>query len=238
MPAFPPPRPDASPIDRYVRLAERHPALFASRSRRRLVLERSTIERWAEDTGRAVGVLAETPYRLFVVDLVEADEPDGTVFRYSYERVIDRRQLEGAVGVVTVGIVREPSVGPPGTLALVRQERHATGRRHLELPRGFGEPDTEASVQALDELRQETGLVGEKPYLLGETCTDSGLTDARAAFYRVDIVGRQGATPERTEAIDGVQFVGVDEVETMMRDGTIDDSFTIQAYALLMLSRR
>jgi ADP-ribose pyrophosphatase len=116
---------------------------------------------------------------------------------------------------------------------MVRQERHATGRSHLELPRGFGELDSDAAEQALRELQEETGLVGRDPVLIGETLVDSGMTDARVRFYRVDIVGRESAKHERTETITSAELMPLEELTSLIGNGRIDDSFTIQAYGIL-----
>ncbi len=180
-----------------------------------------------------LGVAAETPHAYFIVDLVETHGPDGKPVRYPYLRLIYRKQLEGAVNTVVLGTIANPELGPVDSVVMLRQERHATGLFHLELPRGFGELNLSGEQNALKELREESGYTGDGARLLGMTYTDTGVMDAKVAFYHVPVTGKLEAVPELEEAIEEVQIISVAELWAKIHAGEVSDSFTVQALAFL-----
>lgn len=220
-------------IERYLEFQKRYPSLFQPREHRHIVLDRGRLERFAERSGQALGVLVQSPYLFFLVDLVESEQSDGSLFEYTYLRVVYRHQLHGGTNVAVVGTISDPALGPKDAVILLQQERHATGRCHLEIPRGFGEEGLSGEENALKELSQETGFIGEHATLLGETFTDTGLTDAHVAFYHVPAVARSAPEPEMQEALEGVVVIPKDDLREQVRSGKIDDAFTVQALALL-----
>lgn len=119
----------------------------------------------------------------------------------------------------------------------VEQERHATGTVETELPRGFGEVGLTAEQNALRELREETGAIGEEAHLLGSTYTDSGIMDGMVSFYHVPITARVSSAPESQEAITGVRLASREEAWEDIMAGRIRDAFTLQAMALFERSR-
>jgi ADP-ribose pyrophosphatase len=151
-------------------------------------------------------------------------------------RVVYRNQLLDAVNVVVLAPIANDARGTVGDVALVEQERHALGSVELECPRGFGDPGLSGEENALKELREETGFVGERAYYLGSTFTDSGLLDAEVSFYHVPIVERERRDPEIEEAIVSVSLASPASVWSFIRHGKIRDSFTLQAIALYELS--
>ncbi|MGQ0649809.1 MAG: NUDIX hydrolase, partial [Gemmatimonadaceae bacterium] len=179
-----------------------------------------------------LGVAADTPYVVFIVDLVESRRPDGGVHRHPYLRVVSRVQIEGGTNVVVLATIDDASLGALGDVVLVVQERHALGTSETELPRGFGTPGLSGEANALRELEEETGYVGDSARFLGKTCTDSGLTDATVSFYHVPVTRRTGSSHEAAEAITGVRLAPRTEVLRLIRSGVIRDAFTLQALAL------
>jgi ADP-ribose pyrophosphatase len=214
-------------------LTTAYPQLFTPRKLRRIVLDRSAIEHYAEENRLALGLVAETPHVYFIVDLVEALDHDDQPFRFPYLRLVYRKQLEGGINTVVIGTIANPELGPIGSVVVLRQERHATGEFHLELPRGFGEVNLNGEQNALKELREETGYTGTSAELLGTIHTDTGVTDAVVSFYHVPITGKEEPIPEREEAIEEVLLFSVEDLRAKIRDGEITDSFTLQAVALL-----
>jgi ADP-ribose pyrophosphatase len=212
-------------------MAER-PALFAGRDLRPIVRERALLAAHAEEHRVVLGLAAETPHVLLVVDLVESRGADGAVRRHPYMRVLSRGQLEGGVNVVVLATIADPSLGDVGDVVLVEQERHAPGTRETELPRGMGEPALSGEANALRELADETGYEGDRAHFLGWSYTDSGLTDARVSFYHVPVVRRSPARPETEEAITAVRLASTADVRRDIRSGAIRDAFTVQALAL------
>ncbi|MBC7911127.1 MAG: NUDIX hydrolase [Pyrinomonadaceae bacterium] len=220
-------------ISDYLDFTRIYPQLFSPRALRRIISDRTSLEQYAEEHGVVLGVAAETPHAYFIVDLVETNRTDGTKVQYPYLRLIYRKQLEGAVNTVVLGVIANAELGAIDSIVMLRQERHATGLFHLELPRGFGEVNLSGEQNALKELREETGYLGERAKILGATYTDSGVMDAMVAFYYVPIVGKLEAMPEVGEAIDEIQIISIAELWEKIRSGEVTDSFTVQALAFL-----
>jgi ADP-ribose pyrophosphatase len=208
------------------------PHLFSGRHARPNVLDREALASYAEEHGVVLGVAADTPYVLFIVDLVESRMPDGRALRHPYLRVVSRAQLKGAVNVVVVATIEDPSLGTPGDIVLIEQERHAVGTWEIELPRGFGESGLTGEENALRELEEETGYVGEKAHFLGSMHPDSGLTDELVSFYHVAVARRVECRREPSEAIRGVKIASLARVWEMIRSGELRDGFTLQGIAL------
>jgi len=219
-------------IDAYEALMAERPALFAGRHARPIVRNREALAVYAAEHAVVLGVAAETPYVLFIVDLVESRTLDGSMRRHPYLRVVSRAQLEGGVNVVVLATIENPSLGKKGDVVLVEQERHALGTCEIELPRGFGERVLSGEANALRELEDETGYVGDHAHFLGATCSDSGLTDGIVSFYHVPVVRRVAGRPETEEAISSVRLATRAEVWKAIQSGSIRDGFTLQALAL------
>jgi len=216
----------------YRALMVERPGLFQGRTRRPIVADLDVVGAYAAAHGVVLGVAAQTPQILLVVDLVESRRPDGGVLRHPYLRVVSRGQLEGGVNVVVLATIADPALGPVGSIVLVDQERHALGACVTELPRGFGEPGLSGEANALRELEEETGYRGRSARLLGAAAIDSGMTDASASFYHVEVIARAAARPETSEAIAGVRLATPSELWDAVRSGAVRDSFTLQALAL------
>jgi ADP-ribose pyrophosphatase len=216
----------------YEALMTERPELFAGRYARPIVRDREALASFAAEHGAILGVAAETPYILFIVDLVESRTPDATVRRHPYLRVVSRAQLEGGVNVIVLATIENPSLGKKGEVVLVEQERHALGTYEIELPRGFGERGFSGEANALRELEDETGYAGDHAYFFGTTCSDSGLTDGIVSFYHIPVVRRTAHKPEAEEAISRVRLATREELWELIQSGGIRDGFTLQALAL------
>jgi ADP-ribose pyrophosphatase len=219
-------------LDAYYELTNQHPQLVTGRQRRPILLDRQLLERYAVEHNCVLGVAAATAYSYFVVDLVESIDAKGNKHQHQYQRLIDRGQLAGGTNSVVVATIANPALGRLGDIVLVEQERHATGKMASGMPRGFGRPELSGEENALNELREETGYLGEKAMRLATAYVDDGLTDGKAAFYHVPIIGVQPSAPETGEAIIGTRLLSLEAVWQEILAGHIQDSFTIQALAL------
>ncbi len=219
-------------LERYDDLIAGHPSLFTGRSLRPIILDRRILDAYAAEHDVVLGVTAETPYLWMINDLVRSSAGSGETVIHPYLRIIAPPQLADAFGVVIIATINTPDAGPEESIILVEQERHSTGRLELELPRGFGLPAVEPAAQALAELRQETGYLGEHAELLGTMLTDSGITDRSVSFYHVPVTGRQGAAPESSEAIARIVSIPKSDLWRRIESGTVRDAFTVQALAL------
>ena len=219
-------------LDDYEDFQTRYPKAFQGRQQRPIILDRARLEAFVLEHGGVLGVAATTPYVYFVIDLVESSAPEGTKLVHPYLRVVHLGQLEGGINVIVLATIAGPALGGTGDVVLVEQERHATGTRELELPRGFGEPGLSGEQNALRELRQETGYSGTEARWLGNAFTDSGLTSGFVNFYYVPVTSKLATEPELQEAITTTRLLSVEGVWAKILAGSIRDSFTIQAMAL------
>jgi ADP-ribose pyrophosphatase len=218
-------------LDRYDQLLAGHPELFADRQRRPIVRDRQALDAYAAEHDVVLGVAAETPYLWMINDLVQS-QASGASVTHPYLRIIAPPGAAEAVGVVILATIRTLQNEPEESIILVEQERHATGRLELELPRGFGDPATTPDLHALKELREETGYLGQHAEHLGTTLTDSGTTDRCVSFFHVSVTGREHATPESHEAIAGVISMPRNDLWRRIESGAVRDAFTVQALAL------
>jgi ADP-ribose pyrophosphatase len=179
-----------------------------------------------------LGVVAENPYVILVVDLVEGRDDGDERWLYPYMRIVSQAQLAGGTNVVVLGVIEDDKLGDVGSVVLVDQERHALGRSEVELPRGFGIPQLSGDAAALNELRTESGYIGNHAHFLGSTTTDSGMMDATVSFYHIPIIGQVEAKPEREEAVNEVLVLSRSDIWSHIASGHIRDSFTVQALAL------
>jgi ADP-ribose pyrophosphatase len=216
-------------LDRYEELQARYPQLFSAREMRRIVTVRAAQETYAAQHRAVIGVAAETPWFFFLNDLVE---PASGGAPYAYSRLVSRGQLEGGTNVAVLALIDDPSLGRVGEAVVIEQERHATGRCEIAVPRGFGQPGLDGSGSALRELREESGYLGTAAEFLGESVIDSGEGDARVSFYLVRVNQRGKAAPEREESIRSVRTMPPEAIWSAILSGEITDSFTMQALAL------
>ena len=222
-------------IQEYLSFVDNHSSLACYRSVRKLVLDPNELEEYAKARPtEQIGILLRNRFITVLNDVVESIDPNGSRCRHGYLRIFSNSTLAGACGTVVLAKVCDPALNGFGQYVLVQQERHATGKVHLEFPRGFGTKGLTAEENALDELKQETGLIGHQAILLGTTFPDSGLLGDSSAFFYVPVVGASAATPEQSEAIVSWISVSLDELQEYVADGKINDGFTVQGIGLLL----
>lgn len=204
-----------TPWTRYLQLMEERPEAFVQDPLLPIETDPAQVEAFTARTGREIGVLYESPYRMMVVDLVRG--PRGL---FAYERILPASRGES---VVTVPVWE-------GKLVLLEQFRHAPRRLQTAFPRGFGEDGLTAEENARKELREElrAEVLALRP--LGRILPDSGLTggETRVLLCRITRPG-----PEMGyEEIHGLRCLTAEELEREIAAGRIDDGFTLAAWAL------
>ncbi|MCG8688661.1 MAG: NUDIX hydrolase [Desulfobacterales bacterium] len=216
-------------IRKYFEFKRMHPEYFKKRKFRKIITETEVLKNFAIEHDVAIGLSAETPYFYLVTDLVQGAGQNSQTITYPYLRLIYKNQLNGVNGVVILGTIENEKLGVPGSIVFVQQERHATGKSHLELPRGFCEKGMSREENARRELLEETGFIGEKSKLIGTTYSDTGLTDNKVSFYHISITDQSSFDPEVEEAISEVKIMKKKETMDKITKGIITDGFTIQA---------
>jgi 8-oxo-dGTP pyrophosphatase MutT (NUDIX family) len=150
------------------------------------------------------------------------------------------RRADGSTGIYSVVDTPDIALVIPAEgdrLHLVEQYRYPVAGRRWEFPSGSADQrrDVDASALAARELREEAGLVASTLTPLGTLeVTPSMFSQRCAVFLATDLT--QGAPQRDLDEQDmrSAWFARAD-VERMITDGTMTDSKSIAAYALLNL---
>jgi ADP-ribose pyrophosphatase len=146
-------------------------------------------------------------------------------------------------GTLKAEIVRHPGsvvivpITDDGRVILVRQYRHAIGRRAWELPAGSLNPGEDVSAAARRECHEEVGMIPSRLETLGSFFPTPGYCDEEMHFYRASGLRAPGADDEAAhqdedEDIEARAF-GVDEIRHMIAAGEVIDLKTLGGMALL-----
>lgn len=121
---------------------------------------------------------------------------------------------------------------PSGKLLLVEQYRYLMGSFSIEFPSGSLEKsDLTKSLGAIRELKEETGYVSTQWEQIGEFYTSNGSSnEVMTVFIAKDIKHAENHRehPDAQEKIT-VKILDMEEVQQLIRDGTIKDAPTITA---------
>jgi ADP-ribose pyrophosphatase len=164
-----------------------------------------------------VGVIAEDPYMFAMRDPVRF--PDGALGLYN--------RLLIPPGVVVLPIHN-------GRVALIYRFRHGPRTFVYEVPRGMVPEGASFEDAARMELQEEIGATASSLIPLGSYYPNTGVASETMHLFaaRIDGVG----AADRHEAIVRIEQVTVDEVEAMIRGGTITDASTLVIYLRAKLS--
>lgn len=155
--------------------------------------------------------------------------PDG---RTAHREIIEHR---GAVGAV--------AIDEQDRVVLVRQYRHAFGRRFLEIPAGVLDVDDEDAATAMQrELAEEVELTAGKVEHLATYATSAGwTTETTTVLLATDL--RPAARPDgfdlhHEEADMEVLRVPFEECLAMVADGRITDAKSMIGLLAVATRRR
>ncbi|HSX04576.1 MAG TPA: NUDIX hydrolase [Rhabdochlamydiaceae bacterium] len=168
-----------------------------------IILDKAKMEEIEKAMGRKVGIVAQDKYWLWINDAVYFPSGKSGV----YGRVMWRQSLQGITGAAVMPVL------PDGRIVLNRNYRHATRSWEYELPRGGANPGESAESVAIREAKEETGMVIDELYLLGEMAVDTGILNAISPVFMAKVIEIQEAEPEDAEAIAAVEAFSVDELK-------------------------
>jgi len=118
-----------------------------------------------------------------------------------------------------------------GTIAMVRQYRHATGKYLLEVPAGMLEAGEDPLTGATRELEEEIGVTAGKIGPLAAFYISPGfLTEKMNLFLATDL-SETGQKLEEDELLT-IERIPLDEAAAMATDGRIEDAKSIVAILL------
>lgn len=150
----------------------------------------------------------------------DCELPDGQVIENYYVN-------EYADWVNAIVLTKEKQI------LLVKQYRYAAQDFFLETPAGKPEGNEAYENAILREVREETGFITEKePILLGEFYVNPATqTNKVVTFLILDAYKVFDQELDSTEFID-VHLVDLNDMETMIANGEINQLFTVSAYYL------
>lgn len=202
---------------KYKNLMKERPHQFRPCKEVDIITDEQLVAKYEEQTGRTIGVVYESPYRIMVVDLVW----DGTSY-FAYERLLPAVD-KGAVVIVPI---------LDGKFVLLNQFRHALRTHQYAFPRGFAEQGLTAEENCKKELQEELGCDAENIEFLGTLISDSGLSGDRVNVYRCEISSYE--VKQGYEGIAAVLELSAEEFSKCIAEGRIDDGFSLAAYAMCM----
>jgi ADP-ribose pyrophosphatase len=120
---------------------------------------------------------------------------------------------------------------------LVSQYRHPTGHNLLEIPAGTREPGEEPATTAAREVREETGYAAAALIHLGATWMAPGFCDEYINYYLATDLTEDPLPQDHDEYINAPVRLNLEELESAIRSGQINDAKTITALTLYRLHK-
>jgi 8-oxo-dGTP pyrophosphatase MutT (NUDIX family) len=119
-------------------------------------------------------------------------------------------------------------------VTMVEQYRYPVGARYWEFPQGTlpGQDEVPAEVVAIQELREETGLMAGRMTQLGRLFIAYGLADQAFEVFLAEELSTVEAALEPEEQDLVSDSFTVDEIERMIDDARIMDAGTVAALYL------
>jgi ADP-ribose pyrophosphatase len=160
-------------------------------------------------------IVHKNPWWQYCCDQIEL--PSGKQGEYHYALT------EGSAMIVPVGA--------DGRLILVRQYRYTGNRDSLEFPCGGMKKGSTFEDTAKNELVEETGFRADTLEWAGAFNPCNGLLDEICRVYIARDLCYMGTRPDETESFEQV-LLTVEELDGLIRDGTVWDGMTLAAWAL------
>ncbi|AFZ60233.1 NUDIX hydrolase [Anabaena cylindrica FACHB-243] len=162
-----------------------------------------------------IGIVYQDQYLLILRDAVRF--PGGQFG--TYIRIVD--QPNSSPGVAIMPIYQQQ-------ILLVRHFRHATRSWHLEIPRGFGEKGLSSTENARREIMEEISAEIYSLVSIGKMHLNTGMTSECVDLYFAEL--KSFGEFDIKEGISKLLPIDVSELERMICENEITDSFTIAAY--------
>lgn len=188
------------------------------------------------------GVVYKGPFSVIFNDLVT--NPND--IKHGYIRYHWNTELNNKYGITGAAVlpvtVTEEGLKKFGVILIFR---HATGRWHIEAPRGGSKPDETLEMIAEREAKEETGFKVKKCEILGKMTPDSGILASTIPVLRCEIDSEGKPEFDKNEAIAGKYFFshkqllegfkkGYVEVQHKGEIMKVDCSDAVLAYGVLL----
>lgn len=146
---------------------------------------------------------------------------------------VERADLPNGVSI-DLAVIRHPgaaaivALDADGTIAMLRQYRHAAGGWLREIPAGCLNAGETPRQCAERELREEAGLAARRWDELGSIVTIPSFCDERITLFLARELAPAAGALDRDEVIE-VEKIKLEESFRMVRRGEIVDAKTIAA---------
>jgi len=161
--------------------------------------------------------------RIFTVTVESITTPKGAA--------LDAEIVRHPGSVVLVPVTKD------GEIILVKQYRHAIGRRAWELPAGSLKPNEEPKKAAARECQEEIGLIPSRLDRLGAFFPTPGYCDEEMNFYKASGLRAPGPDDEQAEQDEDedieTRAFAVEQIGAMIRSGEIIDLKTVAGLMLI-----
>ena len=202
-------------LARYYQLIKEYPQHFINNNELlSIITDQKTIEDYINKYHVSVGVVYESDYYIFVVDLVK----DQNNHYFTYDRIICENN-----GVLVIPIYQNKYI-------LLKQYRHALRNYQYAFPRGFGEEGISSMDNALKEIREEINGNIIKIKQFPSIIADSGLIGNNVDVYVADI--NSFNLKSGYEGIKSILLVDEKELKEYIQKGLINDAMSLAALTL------
>jgi ADP-ribose pyrophosphatase len=118
-----------------------------------------------------------------------------------------------------------------GTVALVRQYRHAAGKYLLEVPAGSLDDDETPEIGAIRELEEEIGITAAELEKIAEFYVSPGFLTEKMFVYLATELTETSQNLEEDELIE-IYRLSFEQALNKIRSGEIEDAKTIVGLTL------
>lgn len=182
-----------------------------------MVTDFEEIRRFCRKTKKRIGIVNRNEFNIHVVDLVRNKKGE----LLSYERIIKAARGNS---IVVIPFRNDK-------MLLLKQFRHALGTYQYAFLRGFGEAGLSPEENARKEIREELQCSAGDFVRLGTVVADSGLCGEKITVFRCNVDAPQ--IEEGYEEIASYIELTGEELSDKIRQGEINDGFTLSALTLL-----
>lgn len=151
---------------------------------------------------------------------------EGRIFDIRIDEIREGELVYSREIVVHKGSAVIVPVFDDGTVALVRQYRHAAGEYLLEIPAGTLNEGEDPMIGAVRELEEEIGVRAANVQKLTEFYVSPGFLTEKMHVYMATGLTEVGQKLEADENLTIERF-SFDQLKRMIRDGRIVDAKTM-----------
>lgn len=204
-------------LQEYLTLLRQRPPVHTDGALLEIIDDPILLDAYSLEHQIELGIVFRSSRHIYVVDLVR----DKTGRLLPYERLL--KTVTGS-SVVAIPFYED-------RIVLLEQYRHALGEFQYCFPRGFAEEGITPSENVVKELQEELKCCPGTPELLGQVVADSGICGEKVWVFRCPIT--KPYTDGIYENIRSYITVTRSELMQLVRNGQINDGFTLAAIALL-----